>query len=101
MLCCFFSVILEIFIILPHSSFLSFFSLFADLVGVVRDVGETSTIKTKTSNKELTKRDIQLVDSSKALVRLTLWGTDAENFDGANNPILAIKGCRLSDWNGK
>lgn len=25
----------------------------------------------------------------------------AENFDGHNNPVLACKGCRLSDWGGR
>jgi len=25
----------------------------------------------------------------------------AETFDGTGNPIIAIKGCRLSDWGGE
>lgn len=33
-------------------------------------------------------------------VCLTLWGKEAEDFDGFNNPILAIKGARVGEFNG-
>ncbi len=50
--------------------------------------------------KELRKRDIVLVDQSLTEVNLTLWGTAAEKFEGANNPVVAIKGAKVSDYNG-
>lgn len=31
---------------------------------------------------------------------VTLWGKQAEDFDGSNNPILAIKGARVGEFNG-
>lgn len=34
-------------------------------------------------------------------VNLTLWGKDAETFDGSSNPVVAVKGARVSDFNGK
>lgn len=33
-------------------------------------------------------------------VSLTLWGTVAEEFDGTTNPIVAVKGARISEFNG-
>jgi len=29
-----------------------------------------------------------------------LWGKQAEDFDGSNNPILAIKAARVGEFNG-
>jgi len=40
------------------------------------------------------------VDRSATEVSLTLWGTTAETFDGVGNPIIAVKGARISDFNG-
>jgi len=31
---------------------------------------------------------------------VALWGKEAEDFDGFNNPILAIKGARIGEFNG-
>lgn len=29
-----------------------------------------------------------------------MWGKEAEDFDGSNNPVLAIKGARVGEFNG-
>ncbi len=70
-----------------------------DVIGIVKTVADAVTITTR-AGKELTKRDVTLVDQSLADVNLTLWGTTAETFDGANFPVVAIKGARVSDYNG-
>ncbi len=31
---------------------------------------------------------------------VSLWGTEAEQFDGASNPVVAIKGGRLTEFQG-
>jgi len=72
-----------------------------DVIGVVKEVDDIRTIVTKQTNKELKKREVVLVDETKVQVRLTLWGNDAETFDGNGNPVLAIRACRLSDWGGR
>ena len=41
-----------------------------------------------------------LVDKSMAEVTVTMWGTAAENFDPSGNPVVAIKGAKVSDYNG-
>lgn len=33
-------------------------------------------------------------------VTLTLWGAEAENFDGTNNPVVVVKGARISEFGG-
>ncbi|RTG90341.1 replication factor A1 [Schistosoma bovis] len=74
---------------------------FVDIVGVVHECGEAQTITAKASQRELRKRELGLVDSSNCLVRLTLWGEEAENFDGASHPVIVIKAAKISDFNGR
>ena len=40
------------------------------------------------------------MDSSDASVSLTLWGDEAVNFDGHVQPVILIKGARVSEYNG-
>jgi len=70
-----------------------------DIMGVCKTTGDVAHIVSR-AGKELTKREITLVDRSATEISLTLWGTTAENFEGAGNPIVAAKGCRVSDFNG-
>lgn len=41
------------------------------------------------------------MDRSGKVVTLTLWGAEAEGFDGSGCPVLAIKGCKVSDFGGR
>ena len=66
-----------------------------DVIGVVKVAGDATNITTK-AGKELTKREITLVDKSNTQVTLTLWGSTAEAFDPSYNPIVAAKGVRVS-----
>ncbi len=50
-----------------------------DVIGVVKSCGEVSTIVTKATNKELTKREVTLVDDSNASISCTLWGKQVKN----------------------
>ena len=49
---------------------------FSDVLGVVKSVGDVSTVVGKQSQKEVSKRDLQLVDQSGMVVSLTLWGNN-------------------------
>lgn len=71
-----------------------------DVIGVCRSAGEVQTVTTKSTNKKLSKRDIMLQDKSGKTVACTLWGNDAEGFNGENNPVVAVKGCKLQEFNG-
>ena len=64
----------------------------------------------------MSKRDIELVDMTGTVVSMTLWSTEvsvtmshilcqcvvfqAEEFDGSSNPVVAVKGARVSDFGG-
>ncbi|KAM6932268.1 replication protein A 70 kDa DNA-binding subunit isoform 2-T2 [Lycodopsis pacificus] len=71
-----------------------------DVIGVCRSVDEVTRFTTK-SNKEMSKRTVNLMDMSGKLVTVTLWGEEAEKFDGSTQPIVAIKGAKLSDFGGR
>ena len=55
----------------------------------------------KSTNKELKKREIHLADNSNCSIAITLWGKTAEDFNAADNPIVLLKGVKLSDYNGR
>ncbi|XP_037533784.1 replication protein A 70 kDa DNA-binding subunit [Nematolebias whitei] len=71
-----------------------------DVIGVCKSVDEVTRLTTKT-NREVSKRTLSLMDMSGKMVTVTLWGEEAEKFDGAGQPILAIKGAKLSDFGGR
>jgi len=70
-----------------------------DIIGICKDSQEPINITTR-AGKELTKREITICDQSSAEVTLTLWGATAESFNGEGNPIVAVKGTRVGDYNG-
>ena len=75
-----------------------------DIIAVVKECGELSEITAKTTQKQLIKRDLTLMDTSSASIRLTLWGKQAQDFteqDAASNPVIAIKGVRVNEYQGK
>ncbi|XDV32252.1 hypothetical protein PO909_003115 [Leuciscus waleckii] len=71
-----------------------------DVIGVCKNTEDVMRITTKNS-REVSKRNIQLMDMSGRVIQLTMWGNDADTFDGSGQPILAIKGARLSDFGGR
>jgi len=73
---------------------------YADVIGIVKDVEELQTIMIQKQNRETSIRKFQLVDQTNTSVRVTLWGKEAENFDGEGNPVLAIRGAKVSDYGG-
>lgn len=75
-----------------------------DVIGIVKEVGEVATIKTKKDGRDLAKRNITLADTTERAIEVTLWGDHAVNFqvpDGDQHPVLVIKACKVSDYNGK
>ena len=41
-----------------------------------------------------------LVDQSNTDINFTIWGTKAETFEPAGNPVVCVKGAKVSDFNG-
>ncbi|XP_029027745.1 replication protein A 70 kDa DNA-binding subunit [Betta splendens] len=71
-----------------------------DVIGVCKSVEDVTRLTTKT-NREVSKRTLNLMDMSGKMVTVTLWGEEAEKFDGSGQPIVAIKGAKLSDFGGR
>jgi replication factor A1 len=72
-----------------------------DILAILKEIGEATSITTKTTQKQLVKREILLFDMSESSIRLTMWGSDAENFAGRVGDVMAIKGAKVSDYNGR
>lgn len=72
-----------------------------DVIAVVKEVGELQTLTSKTTQRQMTKRDLVLVDQSNSSIKATLWGNQAETFDGNAQPVVAFKGLRVSDYGGR
>lgn len=72
-----------------------------DIIGVCKFAADVQSFVARTTNKECIKREVKLVDRSNKEVNLTLWGGEAEKFDGSLNPVVAVKGAKVSDFNGK
>jgi len=76
---------------------------YVDVIGVVSNVGPITTLTTK-KQTEINKRVVTLTDNSLTSIELTFWGDAADRYNEdvlGNNPILAVKNCRVSDFGGK
>lgn len=76
---------------------------FVDIIGVVKMIGQPGTIVSKKSGKELNKCELTVGDDSGAEVTCTVWGDRAKTApdDFANNPVVALRRARLSDFGGR
>ncbi|KAM7201495.1 hypothetical protein V8F33_003319 [Rhypophila sp. PSN 637] len=72
-----------------------------DVIGVLKEAQEVSQIVSKTTSKPYDKREVTLVDDTGYSVRVTLWGKTATSFDVNPEAIVALKGCRVSDFGGR
>lgn len=74
-----------------------------DICGVVKSCADVTEITTKATNKQVSKRDLTIVDQSQAAIRATIWGNQAIEFQEYADrfPVVAIKGARVSDFGGR
>ncbi|XP_051013910.1 replication protein A 70 kDa DNA-binding subunit [Acomys russatus] len=72
-----------------------------DIIGICKSYEDSTKITVKSNNREVSKRNIYLMDMSGKMVTATLWGEDADKFDGSRQPVMAIKGARVSDFGGR
>ncbi|XP_004508670.1 replication protein A 70 kDa DNA-binding subunit B [Cicer arietinum] len=77
-----------------------------DVVGVVKNVSSTMSIRRKSNNESVPKRDITIADETKKTVVVSLWGDLATNIgqellDAADqSPVVAIKSLKVGDFQG-
>lgn len=72
-----------------------------DIIGICKSYEDATKITVRSNNREVAKRNICLMDMSGKVVTATLWGEDADKFDGSRQPVMAIKGARVSDFGGR
>ncbi|KAI9254812.1 hypothetical protein BY458DRAFT_424423, partial [Sporodiniella umbellata] len=72
-----------------------------DACGIVLEDSGLTEIVTKSTGRPTNKRELTVGDESGKSVRLTLWDKIAEEFDSSNHPIIAVRGVRVSDFNGR
>eukprot|EP00871_Galdieria_phlegrea_P004639 jgi/Galph1/5176/GphlegSOOS_G3819.1 len=75
---------------------------FCDVLGIVKEVSEISSVVSRTTGITLAKRTIVLTDDTLKSIRLTVWRDVAENLitSADGNPILLCKGVRRGDFGG-
>ncbi|KAL8111128.1 replication protein A 70 kDa DNA-binding subunit B-like [Apium graveolens] len=77
-----------------------------DVIGVVQSVSPTMSIRRKSNNENIPKRDITIADESKKTVVVSLWNDLAttigqELLDIADqSPVVAIKSLKVGDFQG-
>lgn len=71
-----------------------------DIVGVIKEVNQPFQI-TSRAGKAYDRRDVLIVDDSQFAVSVGLWNRTALNFDIPEGSVVAIKGCKVSDFGGK
>ncbi|KAB0374821.1 hypothetical protein FD755_013313, partial [Muntiacus reevesi] len=72
-----------------------------DIIRICKNYEDVTKIIVKSNNREVLKRNIYLMDMSGKVVNATLWGDDADKFDGSRQTVMAIKGARVSDFGGR
>lgn len=71
-----------------------------DVIGVILEVGSVNSINMK-DGKSRDKRTITIGDESNICLNVTLWGTVTEAHPFRTGQVIALKSCRVSDYNGK
>ncbi|XP_058805155.1 replication protein A 70 kDa DNA-binding subunit-like [Phymastichus coffea] len=71
-----------------------------DVLGIVKFCSDVQSLTARTTGRELKKRDLSIVDENNDLINLTLWGQQAIEFNGDNNPVVAMKGVKIGEFQG-
>lgn len=72
-----------------------------DVIGVITSLGDVGTIMSKTRNIELKKRNITILDMSRHTISVTIWGDQAETFEGNVDDIIVLKAARINSYGGR
>jgi len=71
-----------------------------DVVVIVMAVGAADEIRLK-SGEMKNRRNITFIDHSNHSIEMTLWGDQATNFKPVEGDIVAVRGARIGEFNGK
>lgn len=68
-----------------------------DLIAICKEAADIVNLTSK-AGRDLTKREVVLVDQSDASITLTLWGDEARNFEGFDQPVLLVKNAKIGEF---
>ncbi|KAL7668568.1 hypothetical protein ACOME3_009265 [Neoechinorhynchus agilis] len=66
-----------------------------DVLAVIKSVTDTQVLTIRQSSKEISKRELILVDKSESQITCAIWGVQAEEFEFSGPVTVAIKGARI------
>ncbi|RLV93674.1 Replication factor A protein 1 [Spathaspora sp. JA1] len=72
-----------------------------DVIGVLKTVNEPFTLTAKSTGKVFDRRNITIVDKSGFAIEMGLWNNTAVDFNIEEGTIIAFKGCKVQDFNGR
>lgn len=72
-----------------------------DVIGVVNVVNDVFQITAKSTGKPFNRRNISLVDDSNFCIDVGLWNATAVDFNIPVGSVVAIKGVKVQDFNGR
>ncbi|RHZ81738.1 hypothetical protein Glove_117g547 [Diversispora epigaea] len=72
-----------------------------DIIGIVKSADDLQSITTKATQKLINKRELTVVDQSGYMVKITLWGQQAENFTMNDNSVVVCKNVKVGDYQGR
>ncbi|XP_031346155.1 replication protein A 70 kDa DNA-binding subunit-like isoform X2 [Photinus pyralis] len=71
-----------------------------DVLGACKSTSDLQMLQSRSTGRDLKKRELTLVDQSNNAITLSLWDTEAETFDGSSQPVLLLKRARVSEYGG-
>lgn len=71
-----------------------------DIIGILLEVGMTGSINLRDGGQRA-KRTLLVGDESNLSISVTLWGDACEAQSYEVGQVIALKACRVSDYNGK
>ncbi|KAF7723007.1 Replication factor A protein 1 [Apophysomyces ossiformis] len=73
----------------------------ADVIGIVREDHGLHSVMKKGTVTVTNRRELCIVDDTKMQITLSVWEKDAETINFSGQPIVACKGVRVNDFNGR
>ena len=71
-----------------------------DVIGIIFEVHESKMLNLKDGSQRA-KRELLIGDETNISIMVTLWGDICEAQPYKAGQVIALKACRISDYNGK
>lgn len=75
--------------------------IYIDVIGVLKEVRPKTEIIARSTGKPFDRRDVVIVDDTHFAITVALWNKSARDFDLEEGTVVAFKGARVQDYNGK